>query len=38
MLNLSSRVLSPVEEKVLSLGLGFIPAPKYNAFKTRVYF
>lgn len=34
--NLSTRRLSTLEEKVLNLGFGYIPTPKYNAFKTRV--
>lgn len=35
-MNLSSKQLTPEMIKVLSLGLGFVPTPSYNPFRTRV--
>lgn len=34
--NLSSRSLSQEEHGILNLGLGYVPTPRYNAFRTRV--
>ena len=36
MVNLSKRILTQEEERILNLGLGFVPTPKYSAFQTRV--